>query len=120
MLEFLVCGCSRNEEAFLVAVLASVFLFLRVYRILPDYGVNVPSSQSADYPGSCDGGVANGNDVLQFSFEDTVGPLSVLIFAITFGCGSHNVLMETVSAASLMRTCRSSHLRRLRQSHMRL
>ena len=120
MLEFLVCGCSRNKEAFLVAVVASVFLSLGAHRILPDYGVNVPSSQSADYPGSCNGGVANGNDVLQFCFEDTVAPLSVLKFTNIFRCSSHGMLMETVSAAILLRTCRSSHLRRLRQSHMRL
>ena len=47
-------------------------------------GVNVPSSQSADDPGSCDGGMTNRNDVLQFSFEDTVAQLSVLRFVDIF------------------------------------
>lgn len=54
MLEFLV-GCGGgDEEAFLVTC-----------------------GKAADYAGSCDCGVADGNDVLEFGFEDTVR-LSVL------------------------------------------
>jgi hypothetical protein len=38
----------------------------------------VARGQAADYAGSCYCGVANGYDVLQFGFEDTVERLSVL------------------------------------------
>ena len=41
--------------------------------------LNVPSGQSADDPGSGNGGVADGNDILEFGFENTVAPPSVLI-----------------------------------------
>ena len=59
MLEFLV-GCGGgDEEAFLVAC-----------------------SEATDYAGSCDCGVADGNDILELCFEDTAR-LSVLCF---FGC----------------------------------
>ncbi len=40
--------------------------------------MNVPSSQSADYSGPCNGRVADRNNILEFGFEDTVTPLSVL------------------------------------------
>jgi len=53
MLEFLVCGCGGDEEAFLVT-----------------------SGQSADDPGSRNGGVADGNDILEFGFENTVEVLA--------------------------------------------
>lgn len=41
----------------------------------------IPSSQSADDSGSSNGGVADGDDILEFCFEDTVAPLSVHIFS---------------------------------------
>ena len=41
--------------------------------------LNVPGGQSADDPGSGNGGVADGNDILEFGFENTVAPPSVLI-----------------------------------------
>lgn len=54
MLEFLV-GCGGgDEEAFLVTC-----------------------GETPDYAGSCDCGVADGDDILEFGFEDTVR-LSVL------------------------------------------
>lgn len=80
MLEFLVCGCGGDEEAFLVTVDLLGSVLGRVshsasYRKT----LNVPSGQSADDPGSGNGGVADGNDILEFGFENTVAPPSVLI-----------------------------------------
>ena len=77
MLQFLVCGCGGEEESVLVATLmldSCSSGMLRQVEVLS----NVPSCESADYPGSCDRGVANGDNVLEFGFEDTVMRLSVL------------------------------------------
>jgi hypothetical protein len=53
--------------------------------------VNVPSGQSTDDPGSCDGGVADGNDILEFGFENTVAPLSILFSRRICSARSHSM-----------------------------
>ena len=53
--------------------------------------LNVPSGQSADDPGSGNGGVADGNDILEFGFENTVAPPSVLISRRVYWPRSHSM-----------------------------
>ena len=72
----------------------------------------VTGSQTANDAGSGDCGVADGNDILEFSFEDTVYGALVLLRAI-------GALAQCALVRVALRTCRSSQKRLLRQSHRR-
>jgi hypothetical protein len=65
----------------------------------------IPSSQSADDSGSSNGGVANGDDILEFCFEDTVAPLSVHIFRSVCSPWSHNMLPHYIEPGTAIELC---------------
>lgn len=70
----------------------------------------VTGSQTADDTGSGDCGVADRNDILEFSFEDTARSM----LAHTLRC-RHTLLGARVRGTA--HTCRSFQKRLLRQSH---
>jgi hypothetical protein len=109
VLEFLIRGCGRDEEAFLVA---STYVSLcKVTMLVVWETMHVPSGQTTDYPCTGYRRMADWYDVLEFGFEDAVARSHQYLVAIW------GLLCMLAQATAARRTCKSSRKLPLRQSH---
>ena len=67
--------------------------------------VYIPSSQSTNDSCSSNGGVADGNDILEFGFEDTVAPLLVHSSRSICSPRSHSMPLHYIEPRRAIEPC---------------